>query len=97
MRHKVQWRRSRDKSQRVRALLGWRWRAKNGWNGFKTWPEEEKKGGREVEVPPAHPVTPPLENKDRSKRCREQGRQLHAGCAKLRYPEAAKQPHPPDV
>lgn len=34
-----------------------------GWNGFKTWPEEEKKGGREVEVPPAHPVTPPLRTK----------------------------------
>lgn len=44
MRHKVQWRRSRDKSQRVRALLGWRWRAKNGveWVQDLAWRREER-------------------------------------------------------
>lgn len=34
-----------------------------GWDGFKTWPEEENEGGKEAEVPPPHPVTPPLRTK----------------------------------
>lgn len=56
-----------------------------GW--VQDSPEEVDEGGRHVDVPPTHPVTPPLrEQGHRSKRCGEQGRGFHTGCAKLRCP-----------
>ena len=59
---------------------------RKGWDGFKTWPEEEKEGGREAEVLPHIRSHHPWEQGHRSKRCGERGRGLHKGCAKPRYP-----------